>query len=60
MPVKKYRRLIHKGVTCRPTEDTVNEAISAVKCGMSFRGAAKKFEVSKSTLYDIVAGKQKI
>ena len=44
----------HKGVTY-----TKEKAISAVKCGMSLRGAAKKFGVPKSTLYDIVAGVQK-
>ena len=54
MPGQKQ---IHKGVTY--TEETANKAISAVKCGMSLRGAAKKFGVLKSMLYDNVAGEQK-
>jgi transposase len=52
MPKDKLR-----GEYSKHTEETFNNAISAVKNGMSLRKAAEKFQIPKSTLSNKMTGK---
>ena len=49
----------NKSVCCQYDDKDMEQAVTAVSCGMSIKTAAAEFGVPQSTLHDRVSGKSR-